>query len=143
MRAVSKCSFMCGYPERLAVTVLELTHCCRVLFPLVFLCSWAVLSHAGVSPDDLEEKSQTNLTLDIIQKFINVHTGNLHDPLESLILPRRQAQPLVQGVRNGEAALNLWSLWGGKIKSTTAIFLVYSYFFHLFFFLIIFFSFSS
>lgn len=125
MGAVSKCSFMCGYPERLAVTVLELTHCCRVLFPLAFLCSWAVLSHAGVSPDDLEEKSQTNLTLDRIQKFINVHTGNLHDPLESFILPRRQAQPLVQGVKNGEAALNLWSLWGGKKKKALLPFFLF------------------
>ena len=80
-------------------------------------------SNAVVSPDDLEEKSQTNLMLDIIQKFINVHTGNLHDPVVSLILPHRQAQPLVQGVRNGEAALDLWSLGRGKKKALLPFFL--------------------
>lgn len=70
MRAVSKASFMCRYFEKLGVTTLGLTHWDRVLCSLgISLCSWAVFYHVIAGLDDMEENPQTNLMLNIIQKF--------------------------------------------------------------------------
>lgn len=145
MKAVSICSLMCRCFERLGVTLLQLTQWDRVLFSLVFLCFRAVLYHAVVGLNDVEEKSQTNLILNRIQKFTNVYVGNLQVSWSSRVtylsvLPHRQATSCSAG-KKWRSSTGTSGFRGEKNHycrlSSLFIFL------HNFFFLIIFFSFSS
>lgn len=144
MRAVSKASFMCRYFERLGVTTLGLTHWDRVLCSLgISLCSWAVFYHVIAGLDDMEENPQTNLMLNIIQKFTpsTQEISTFLHPIMSLnfLSCHTGRQPLVQRGKGEEAALGPLVLVGEK-KITTAcplslLFLFISSFPFLIFFL--------